>query len=605
MVISCSKINENLAKISDEKSKNKFRPFIDYIYFPHFKNLTPFTRIDFNFPITVLVGANGTNKSSILKALEACCPRISLANRWFSTNIDPIRHKPNVPCFVYGYEAVSGSDVELAQVLYTKYYRKEDPDYWEPAKAVSKYGMAPIPTDPDFVKKWNLKQNKWPKIPKNKPIYLTFRESISAFDKFYYYGDCNPNKSNIKERRQTIRRYSKALNDIINKGIEKRIYRGKNKVTENKVLDTKGLEYISYILGADYSEIRLVKHTFYNCEGYTCKFKRNSLNYSEAFAGSGEYAVIRIVTELLEAQPFTLVLIDEPEVSLHPGAQEKLLEFIVEQTLRKKLQTVIASHSPTFIRKLPDESIKVLINDPLTNQTKIIKQSCSASEAFHFIGEPTPQKTTFVVEDILAKELVNFAIDTLPSKDYINKNIDVKYYGGGAFDILNNSGVANALEGSTKLFILLDGDQKSIDIPDPNAMTAAQLITAKEDILDKFAGGELQIPKDSNETSESVIERNTKLLHWFKQHVLYLPTTLNPEGFIWTKTESPIKKSIDEPKTTCYKGNFRLLSKALFPATSILDSESIFNVQKMLLNGIPKEDPDLIKIATIIQSKLN
>lgn len=74
MKITCDKIDENLTKIKQNYSNKKFRPYIDYIYFPYFKNLTSFTRIEFNFPITVLIGANGTNKSSILKALEACCP---------------------------------------------------------------------------------------------------------------------------------------------------------------------------------------------------------------------------------------------------------------------------------------------------------------------------------------------------------------------------------------------------------------------------------------------------------------------------------------------------------------------------------------------------
>jgi predicted ATPase len=601
MAISCFKIEENLQKISNEKRINRFRPYIDYIYFPHFKNLAPFTRIDFDFPITVLVGANGTNKSSILKALEACCPRISLGNRWFSTHIDPIRHRPNVPCFVYGYDAVDGSDVEHAQVLYTKYYRKDDPDYWEPAKAVAKYGMKPSPTDPAFIKKWKLSKNRWPKIPKGKPIYLTFRDSISAFDKFYYYGDSNPGKFNVKERRETIRRYSKTLNKVINTGAEKLIYRRKNRVTENKSLDQQGLEYVSYILGTKYTEIKLVQHTFYNCEGYTCKFTRNSINYSEAFAGSGEYAVIRIVKELLEAQNYTLILIDEPEVSLHPGAQEKLLEFIVEQTLRKKLQTVIASHSPSFIRKLPDESIKVLINDPINDQTKIIKQSCSALEAFHFIGEPIPQKTTFIVEDILAKELVNFSIGN--SNEFLNNNISLKYYGGGAFDILNNSGVSNALENSENLFILLDGDQRTIELPDPSDLSDKELINAKT-LLDEFVGGNLQIPQDSNEPEQIIINRNKQLLSWFKKHVLYLPTDLNPEGFIWSKTKSPIKDFINEPNVTCYKQKFKMLSEHLFPNTTTVDSNSIFKVQQMLLNCIPEDDLDLMEINNIIQEAL-
>ncbi|WP_225988175.1 hypothetical protein, partial [Deinococcus wulumuqiensis] len=74
---------------------------------------------------------------------------------------------------------------------------------------------------------------------------------------FYYYGDSNPGKFNVKERRATIRRYSRVLNDVINKGTEKLIYRQKPRVTENSSLSEQGLEYVSYILGTNYTEIKL------------------------------------------------------------------------------------------------------------------------------------------------------------------------------------------------------------------------------------------------------------------------------------------------------------------------------------------------------------
>ena len=594
MAISCNKINENLLKILEEKNKNKFRPYIDYIYFPHFKNLSPFTRIEFNFPITILIGTNGTNKSSILKSLEACCPGISLGNRWFSTHIDPIRHKPNLPCFVYGYMVQKGNKETEAQVLYSKPYRKGDIDYWETSKYAAKYKMTPLPIDPEEVKFWGLEKQRWSKIQKPKPIYITFRDSISAFDKFYYYGDSNPAKSSLKERRLTIRRYSNTLNKVINRRLEKLIYNKKNRVSENISLSDQGLEYVSYILDMKYTEIKLVKHTFYTCEGYTCKFIRNSINYSEAFAGSGEFVVIRIVKDILDAKPYTLVLIDEPEVSLHPGAQEKLLEFIVEQTLRKKLQVVIATHSPAFIRSLPKDSIKVLVNDPLTDQTRVLKQSCPPAEAFHYIGEPLSQKITFIVEDKLAEELVKYAISG--ASNSIKENIQIEYYGGGSFDILNNFGITNALSESANVFILLDGDQRGLLIPDPSSLTEDDLLHAKENILNKFSNGDLQIPQNSNESDNEKIIRNKKLLRWFRKHILFLPTNLNPEGFIWTKTTSPIKDMLTDDQGKDYKLKFEKLSHLLFPASFTISSENIFNTQLILLKGIEYNDPDLEEI---------
>ncbi len=51
------------------KARNAFRNYIEYIQFPYFRNLEKDTRINFDFPLTVFVGQNGSGKSSTLHAL--------------------------------------------------------------------------------------------------------------------------------------------------------------------------------------------------------------------------------------------------------------------------------------------------------------------------------------------------------------------------------------------------------------------------------------------------------------------------------------------------------------------------------------------------------
>lgn len=72
------------------KNKNQFYPYIDYIRFPHYKSLSLNSRINFNFPITLLVGRNGVNKTSILQALYGSPANKSVSEYWFSTNVDQI-----------------------------------------------------------------------------------------------------------------------------------------------------------------------------------------------------------------------------------------------------------------------------------------------------------------------------------------------------------------------------------------------------------------------------------------------------------------------------------------------------------------------------------
>ena len=51
---------------------------------------------------------------------------------------------------------------------------------------------------------------------------------------------------------------------------------------------------------------------------------------------------------LQEGEVARLLLLDEPETSLHPGAQVKLQRYILDQIKKKHLQVVISTHAPAF-----------------------------------------------------------------------------------------------------------------------------------------------------------------------------------------------------------------------------------------------------------------
>ncbi len=57
---------------------------------------------------------------------------------------------------------------------------------------------------------------------------------------------------------------------------------------------------------------------------------------------------------LLEAYSFSdgILLIEEPELSLHPGAQSEVLEFFIEMTKERGHQIIFTSHSDYILRKI-------------------------------------------------------------------------------------------------------------------------------------------------------------------------------------------------------------------------------------------------------------
>jgi hypothetical protein len=62
--------------------------------------------------------------------------------------------------------------------------------------------------------------------------------------------------------------------------------------------------------------------------------------------GSGYYQLMAIVFNLVHEKP-TLLLFDEPEISLHPSAQRKFFSLL--KKLSDSIQTLIATHSTIFL----------------------------------------------------------------------------------------------------------------------------------------------------------------------------------------------------------------------------------------------------------------
>jgi energy-coupling factor transporter ATP-binding protein EcfA2 len=79
---------------------------------------------------------------------------------------------------------------------------------------------------------------------------------------------------------------------------------------------------------------------------------------------------------ILECYSFNngIILIEEPEISLHPGAQGDIWDFIMEMVEKRNHQIIFTSHSPYLAtkmgRSLRDGEIKDKIHIYLTNKTE-------------------------------------------------------------------------------------------------------------------------------------------------------------------------------------------------------------------------------------------
>lgn len=574
-------MKETINTLKQLKEKKKLEPYINHIRFPSYRNLESNLRIDFDFPLTALVGQNGTNKSSILRAVWGCPEGYSLARFWFSTDVDKILEDGGRPRYIYSYYQQDAlRDVEVIKMRIQK---SDNPEYWEPARPQTGDGMEKMPPSDTLLA--GRSKTRW-NLMKKEVIYLDFRSEISAFDKYFYHGDLKRTLKN-DTKQDHVRSKSKYLKEAISKNLtSKKMYKGKKEhIYKNIILPLDQLKEICKILDRDYSEIRLVEHSFFKSRGVTIVFKDRGLNYSEAFAGSGEFSVAILVNKIFEAQDNSLIILDEPEVSLHPGAQVRMLKFLLNRIKVSKHQIILGTHSPFLIKGLPSEAVKTLFLDQETRKVCATEKT-SPDEAFFYLGVEQSNKYKLFVEDKLASELVTKSLRMLGQAKH--ERCDIVYLPGGVNTLLNSNFLTCARTGRFDSLFILDGDQRKAEacLEDEvlNNKTDSQLDSLLLNIFDR----KVSLPVDAGVEGKNIQqEREAKIsiLNFAKSNLMYLPGD-TPESFIWSNMQYDVYHSdISFDEIYCYKSKFEELCKKELgrEAYESVTSNEIFELQKRCL----------------------
>lgn len=585
-------IDNVVEKINEAKKADKFKKYIDYIRFPYYKNFRKNTKITFDFPLTILVGPNGTGKSSILKALYGCIDGYSLGDYWFSTRVDTIKDLQDTRnCFIYNYkdENNENNDDRDFEVLLQRTHRDNRTDIWETSRPVQKYDMKTKKTDKNYRKS---------KITNNPPVYIDFHSVLSAFDTYRYFLP----RGNKLETNSYLRRKSNQLFNVINGRTEP--YKIKNYVQNNFPinLDNEQLDIISHILNKRYIKGKIIEHKFFVVWGTSVFIETNNHKYSDAFAGSGETAVAILVNKLHSAPEGSLVLLDEPETCLHPGAQRRLFEYLLDICFKKKLQIVISTHSPEFTKPLPTNAIKVF--SELSNGEIEVTNENNAGSAFYFLGANNDNKKIIYVEDQLGKAIIDGVAESISKS--ISDQIEVIVHPGGAESIKRSIAISSQLKEDNKFFIL-DGDKKKAYQDYKELSLGDDVKKELEAII--FDATEIRLNKlfaaNSNEDNNIKINRYKEFLDFWKTNVAFFSKNI-PEELIWD--DIVLEKFIDNKDISNkiistdnnFKIKFAMTSKALSNADK---SEDIFFIQKLFLNKwLVNKNSDYYIIKALIEN---
>lgn len=486
------------------KPGRPLKNFIGEATFPNFKGFSPGAKITFDFPLTVLVGPNGSGKSSVLHALWGMPLKKSTSRFWFSTAVDPITEggANGVPRYYYKHWVT-----ELNRFVETRKVRVgRRRGYWEPARALVSDGMAAMPAPTEKAKPFRS-ADRW--TPTAREVaYLNFKCEFSAFDRVFYFAD---RSQTLEERQKTISEDARKLARVIRGNLQSYKPGGRQAVFENRILTALELDWVSYILGREYIGARYVLHRLYgHIEAPTVVFQRPNLTYSEAFAGSGELAVVRAVIEVLSYAKYTLVLLDEPETSLHPGAQERFLGFLLERIRTEHLQVVISTHSPTLVNLLPPSAIRTL-EETVDGKTQIVEVT-HPEAAFNVLGHQSNDKIILVVEDALLTCLVQLALRQLSAGERSAFTIHTPSTGA---DTILKYDIPGWMAENRNVFVILDGDQNPGNQIDFGAMTAAQKLMLETLIHARYKVRPLHV-------SDGKEEPGLSYLKWVQDRVKFL-----------------------------------------------------------------------------------
>ncbi|HEY8269715.1 MAG TPA: ATP-binding protein [Pseudobdellovibrionaceae bacterium] len=567
----------DVESIKNEFQNNpSYKPYITSIVFHYYKNLTPDSELKFEFPLTLLIGKNGTNKSSILHALYGCPEGKSTGEYWFSTHIDPIDNTEGKRA-AYFYRYTVKDLLIQPEVLKSRMRRTDDPDYWETARPKTEYGMLKIPpVEKSMLPYLSKTHRRW--NPIHKAVhYLDFRAEISAFDKAFYK-DSNSESRAIRKKR--IRNHSKALKVAIEEELKTKIYFKKNRIFSNNKFTRKQREIVNNILATEYSEIVYIEHDFYLSGSFSVYIKKNdeNNNYSEAFAGSGETSIVRLVYALENSEEGALILLDEPETSLHIEAQSRLRDYLLHKIREKHLQVIISTHSPYFAKGLPDCAIKILDVDSSTKKINIINEAPAEDSSFYLgYQRNVAEKTNIIVEDRLAKAIVKKVYSEILSPN-IRDKIALQIQPGGATQMLRRAVIEMSKPYSNEWF-LFDGDQKlHSQIPDPSDIPESKN-NKLESVVAKVFGHCPDFPSLSN--SPERIQHMRRFLAFAKERFLYLPFQ-TPEEFIVQNNLDEFKKSQNKPP----KDVLRDYCHNSLGSTGDVNGDGIFTIQRFLLSKI-------------------
>ncbi len=204
-------------------------------------------------------------------------------------------------------------------------------------------------------------------------------------------------------------------------------------------------------------------------EQYFLKLIFDTTSHSSDGAGEGLISIFTILDALYDSKPKNTIVIDEPELSLHPAYQRRLLHLLSDYS--KDRQIIIATHSPYFINwegLLNGGKIARIINKGEGTQihqltdgtTRSLKGLLSNLFNPHILGL-NANEVFFLDDGIILTEGQEDVIYYKKIAQLLGIEIDVEFFGWGVGGAGNMAVIIAVLHelGFEKISIIFDSDK--------------------------------------------------------------------------------------------------------------------------------------------------
>lgn len=211
----------------------------------------------------------------------------------------------------------------------------------------------------------------------------------------------------------------------------------------------------STILACQYSAAKTKAVSYSRHNGDVVWVRRGGVEYSEAHMGFGEGRTQSLVVALEKLPGKSLVLVEEPETSLHPSAQYALARYLMDVSIRRGHQIFLTTHSEYLLNALPAASRLHLMRDA-TDSIRCI-EGLSAAEARSLMTDGATKALSVLVEDECARAVLRELLRQVDPGFLRAVGI---YIGGDAGSLANT---ARALRDTgLSVAVVRDGDQPEV-----------------------------------------------------------------------------------------------------------------------------------------------